>query len=260
LPSKPPVRAKRPKKSTGRSSFFDEFLGNLSLVVDAVGSIFGSHCEVVLHDLRHPERSVIAIANGHVTGRKIGSPLIAAPLQDIGIKAVLESTNTSSEVISNYISRTRDGRTLKSTSVIFRDSKGKPRAGLCINLDLTEFSNASKLLGDICTDQQKMEPREVGVHQKKDYPPPEDMALTIKGVIDDAISSIRVPIHLADKSQKMDALSIMHERGLFLIKGGIEYAAGALGVSRFTVYNYLKELQFQRRPDNSFMPNHRSRR
>lgn len=247
-------------KSQNRRSSFDEFLGNLSLVVDAIGNIFGRHCEVVLHDLRHPERSVVAIANGEVTGRKIGSPLIAAPLQDIGIKAILENANLSSEIISNYVSHTRDGRTLKSTSVIFRDSKGKAKAGLCINLDLTDFSNASKLLGAICVEHQKPESGKVAVDREKDRSPSDDMTLTVKSVIDDAISSIPVPLHLAEKSHKMDALTIMHDRGLFLIKGGIEYAAGALDVSRFTIYNYLKELQFQHRSNNHLLSNPRTRR
>jgi predicted transcriptional regulator YheO len=260
LPPKKGSSKSNEVKSPSRRSSFDEFLGNLSLVVDAIGSVFGRHCEVVLHDLRHPERSVVAIANGEVTGRKIGSPLIAAPLQDIGIKAVLENSNTSSEIISDYISHTRDGRTLKSTSVIFRDAKGKAKAGLCINLDLTEFSNASKLLGAICVEHQKPDSADVPVERKKDQIPSDDMTLTVKSVIDDAISSIPVPVHLAEKSHKMDALTIMHDRGLFLIKGGIEYAAGALEVSRFTIYNYLKELQFQRRSNNHFLSNPRTRR
>jgi predicted transcriptional regulator YheO len=260
LPPKKGSSKTNAAKSPSRRSGFDEFLGNLALVVDAIGSIFGRHCEVVLHDLRHPERSVVAIANGEVTGRKVGSPLIAAPLQDIGIKAVLENSNTSSEIINNYISHPRDGRTLKSTSVIFRDSKGKAKAGPCINLDLTEFSNASKLLGAICVDHQEPDSANVVVERKKDQFPPDNMTLTVKNVIDDAISSIPVPVHLAEKPLKMDALAIMHDRGLFLIKGGIEYAAGALEVSRFTIYNYLKELQFQRRANNHFLSNPKTRR
>ena len=255
MPSKPSSQTKkaRPLK---RSSSFDELMGNLALVVDALGSFFGKHCEVILHDLRHPERSVVAIANGSVTGRKIGSPLIAAPVQDKGIKALLENTGTSSEIISNYTSRTRDVRTLKSTSVIFRDSKGKAKAGLCINLDLTEFSIASKLLGDICGDHQAIEHLSPGIDPRKEQSLPEDMALTIKGVIDDAVSSIPQPVHRADKSYKIEALKIMRERGLFLMKGGIEYAAGALGVSRFTIYNYLKELELLGNSSRYFRDDH----
>ena len=35
---------------------------------------FGSNCEVVVHDLcaADPERSVVAIENGHVSGRRLG--------------------------------------------------------------------------------------------------------------------------------------------------------------------------------------------
>lgn len=255
MPSKPSSQPNKAKQLK-RSSSFDELMGNLSLVVDAIGSIFGKHCEVVLHDLRHPERSVVAIANGSVTGRKIGSPLIAAPLQDKGIRALLEKSGTSSEIISNYTSRTRDGRILKSTSVIFRDSRGRPKAGLCINLDLTEFSIASKLLGAICDDELEKEHMSLGVDPKNEQPLPDDMALTIKGVIDDAVSSIPQPVHRAEKSHKIEALKIMRERGLFLMKGGIEYAAGALGVSRFTIYNYLKELELLSKSNRYFRRDH----
>ena len=242
-------------KSPALDFHLDEFLKNLSLVVDAIGDIFGSHCEVVLHDLRHPESSVVAIANGHVTGRTTGGPLIASPIHDLGMKPILESGNTSSEIVSNYISRARDGRALKSTTVVFRDSKGRAKATLCINLDLTEFSGASKLLGAICGDFQEPELRDCGLVPKRDHSLPEDMASIIKSVIDDAISPIPVPVHAAGKAQKMNALKIMHKRGLFLIKGGAEYAAQALGVSRFTIYNYLKELEFLRRSEDQFVRN-----
>ena len=39
-----------------------------------IASKFGPNCEVVVHDLatNDPERSIVAIENGHVTGRKVG--------------------------------------------------------------------------------------------------------------------------------------------------------------------------------------------
>ena len=43
-------------------------------VVDALAATFGRDCEVVLHDVSDLTSSVIAIANGHVTNRRIGSP------------------------------------------------------------------------------------------------------------------------------------------------------------------------------------------
>jgi hypothetical protein len=35
----------------------------------------------------------------------------------------------------------------------------------------------------------------------------------------------------------------MMQRGLFIVKGGVERAASALGVSRFTIYNYQEALR-----------------
>jgi predicted transcriptional regulator YheO len=40
----------------------------------------------------------------------------------------------------------------------------------------------------------------------------------------------------------------MFERGLFIVKGGVERAAAALGVTRFTVYNYLDSIRSERAP------------
>jgi predicted transcriptional regulator YheO len=35
----------------------------------------------------------------------------------------------------------------------------------------------------------------------------------------------------------------MQRRGLFIVKGGVERAAAALGVSRFTIYNYMERIK-----------------
>ena len=45
----------------------------LRQVAAGIAAQFGSGCEVVVHDLsRHPDHSIVAIFNGHVTGRKVG--------------------------------------------------------------------------------------------------------------------------------------------------------------------------------------------
>lgn len=42
-----------------------------------IASQFGPNCEVVVHDLdsNDPESSIVAIENGQVTGRKVGTAL-----------------------------------------------------------------------------------------------------------------------------------------------------------------------------------------
>jgi predicted transcriptional regulator YheO len=38
----------------------------------------------------------------------------------------------------------------------------------------------------------------------------------------------------------------MHERGLFVIRGSVERVAARLGVTKFTIYNYLDEIGAKR--------------
>ncbi|RBB93774.1 hypothetical protein C3E97_032780, partial [Pseudomonas sp. MWU12-2115] len=57
-------------------------LGALSATVKRVGAMVDAHTEVVLHDLGRPERSIIAIENGHVSGRQAGDAILSGPAGD----------------------------------------------------------------------------------------------------------------------------------------------------------------------------------
>ncbi|UGA36964.1 helix-turn-helix domain-containing protein [Chromobacterium haemolyticum] len=51
------------------------------------------------------------------------------------------------------------------------------------------------------------------------------------------------PLARMKKADKKQAVAQMLEQGLFIVKGGVERAAEALGVSRYTIYNYLDEIR-----------------
>jgi len=220
----------------------DNFLENLKTIVKPLGKVLGKNIEVVLHDLRHLNKSIIEIANGHVTGRKIGNPIIGGPVQDEGLKIILEKS-INKQVIDNYISYTPDGRKLKSTSIFFLNSKKEPIAALCINLDLTQFAVVDDLITDILKIEE--EPAKPNASSGKRETSSGDIGPTMKMIAAEAISDIQKPIRLAEKREKVEAVRKMYERGLFLLKGGVDYAAAELGVSRFTIYNYLKELKYR---------------
>ena len=44
-------------------------------MVEFLGEALGKEYEVVLHDLTNPECSIVAIANGELSGRSIGGPV-----------------------------------------------------------------------------------------------------------------------------------------------------------------------------------------
>ncbi|MBI0295509.1 helix-turn-helix domain-containing protein [Streptomyces sp. PRKS01-29] len=48
-----------------------------------------------------------------------------------------------------------------------------------------------------------------------------------------------VPLSALDRKTKQSVVRQLEQRGAFSVRHGVETVAGALGVSRFTVYNYL---------------------
>lgn len=47
------------------------------------------------------------------------------------------------------------------------------------------------------------------------------------------------PLTELDRADKQRVVALLEERGAFTVRHGVETVASALGVSRFTVYNYL---------------------
>ncbi|KUH40570.1 MULTISPECIES: helix-turn-helix domain-containing protein [Streptomyces] len=48
-----------------------------------------------------------------------------------------------------------------------------------------------------------------------------------------------MPLSALDRKAKQEVVRGLEARGAFSVRHGVETVAGALGVSRFTVYNYL---------------------
>ncbi|MGE7955407.1 helix-turn-helix transcriptional regulator [Pseudomonas sp. NPDC089530] len=207
----------------------------LHSTLNMLGSVVGRHTEIVLHDLSRPESSIVAIVNGHVTGRRVGSPVLGGPREDLGFIAVRRAMEDRSGseplVVENYPTRAPDGRPLRSSTVVYRDSRGEPFATLCTNADLSGIAAAHACLGELLGLGAAPEPR---------GDEPQDMEQLMAEIIQGACPGGTA---LMKKPQKLEAVRRMQDRGLFIVKGGIEKAAAALGVTRYTIYNYLDQIR-----------------
>lgn len=56
-------------------------LQHYAKLTEFLGQALGPDYEVALHDLTDKNRSIIAIANNHVSGREVGAPLTNVALQ-----------------------------------------------------------------------------------------------------------------------------------------------------------------------------------
>jgi Uncharacterized protein conserved in bacteria len=207
----------------------------LKAAIGALASVIGRHTEIVLHDLNNPSESVVVIANGHVSGRRVGSPVLGGPEQDRGFTAVMQALEGQQGVdplVMSEYPTTMNGRTLRSATAVFRDSTGHPFASLCVNADLSGLNAAQAFL-------EQLEPMiRPDINQPAE---PADMGMLMTQVIQEALA--RVGTGKMNKQAKVEAVRMMQERGLFIVKGGVEKAAIALGVTRFTIYNYLDEIR-----------------
>jgi predicted transcriptional regulator YheO len=207
-------------------------------IVPMLAAMAGPHLEVVLHDVGKPENSVIAIANGHISGRGVGSSVLEGPLNDKGFEAATKLKSSQGAVhslVEDYVTVTACGRQLKSASAIFRDASGTPFATLCLNADISGFQIAHGWLERMLKPvTQAMEPAVSSAAE---------MDTLMREIIEAAVPMPGGAATSMKRENKIRAVGEMQRRGLFIVKGGVERAAAALGVSRFTIYNYMARIK-----------------
>jgi predicted transcriptional regulator YheO len=199
------------------------------LVVPLVDVIPGD-CEVVLHDLSLLPNSVVAIA-GDITGRTVGSPST-----DRLLRAHVRGEYRTE---TGYYSMLPDGRELCCSTMIFRDSADLPVAALCVNADMRNW----RLLADLAHSMMPVKPEagtETGDNSGEEFL--RDVDELAARLLGQAIANAEIPVRLMRKSHKIAVVQDLRDRGFFMMKESVERAANALGVTRFTIYNYLNEL------------------
>ncbi|MEW1723169.1 PAS domain-containing protein [Streptomyces sp. NPDC093109] len=213
------------KQEQDRQREQDAIIASLTPVINGIAATFGSFCEVVIHDYRRPERSVVAIA-GAVTGRRAGGAM-----SEIGMRMLARGDEATDEV--NYLTRTAGGKIVKSSTMILRDSAGTVFGALCVNLDVTAVNQAHALIGELA-----------GVASLAAVP-----ATTFGNDIDSVVDAM-VDAHQLrqnkswadlDRAERLALFRSLDERGVFAVRRAVEQVAARFGISRASAYHYLGE-------------------
>jgi predicted transcriptional regulator YheO len=203
-----------------------QLLDSVKPIVEGIAAFMGENCEVTLHSFERLDASVIHIANGHITGRSEGSPIT-----DLGMKILRESTGTDRDHTDCYYSKTTDGKTLRSITIMIRNPTGKPVGMLCINLnmDASLFSMINTL----------------AVPQAENSKTPENFVANlddlIKTTLRETIDAINRHNDIPNHEKNKTIVCELIRKGLFDIRGAIDIVARELSVSRYTIYNYIRE-------------------
>lgn len=149
----------------------------------------------------------------------------------------LDSSIHESTLSLQYKLRTRDGRELRSTSLVLCTPEGKLAIAFCIDLDLSTLTAAKLWLQEIS------EPQAASGETLADDDAQTDIEDIVTRIIDEALIEVGGLVKFMGREDRLRAVGLMHGRGLFLIRGSVEKAAAALGISRFTLYGYLREVR-----------------
>lgn len=199
-------------------------------IMKAIALTVGPRCEVVLHDIQAHDylaSSIIAIENGHVTGRHVGGPST-----NLGLEALRDPAADPNRF--GYRSKTPDGRTLRSSSIYFRNSRGDLIGALCINLDVQPYMHARDALDELIGQDAPASSNSEEIFGT-------EIGDVLDGMLQLAVSRVGIPVNAMSRDDKVAVIRFLDKKGAFLVKRAIDRIARVLRVSRVTAYAYLEE-------------------
>lgn len=190
-------------------------------LVHFLSQALGHDYEIVLHDITDDEISIVEIANNHISGRSINSPITGFAL-DLYKKRIYDER----EFLTNYKACVGNKNIKGSTFFIKEDNK---LAGmLCINYDKSRVENiAAQLLGnDIHTEEPAYE---------------EVLSLDLNELILEltGFSCNELKHKNLKPKERQEIVDKIYEKGIFNIKGSITEIADLLNLSESSIYRCI---------------------
>jgi predicted transcriptional regulator YheO len=202
---------------------------NLENIATVLVETFGRNCEVAIHNFEKLPHSLVFI-KGEITKRKPG-----APVTDLVIKT-LRKEGDKAKNICNYKNTIKAGRIIKSSTVFIRDTKSKIIGAFCVNIDITDYLNSINLIENLIQtrDFQNLEIKETFASSLNE---------TIESLIDDVVKKVGKQPAVMTKDEKLELVSVLEMNEAFSVKGTVDVVAILLGISKYTVYNYIKTVR-----------------
>ena len=194
-----------------------------------IAMVFPPFVEVVIHDLRQPKSSIIAIFNSHVTGRKVGDRATNLGYQRI-------DGNMPDELI-NYKNESPDGKPLRSTSIAIRNENNDLIGSFCLNIDISLFSQISEFM-ELLTQTEVNS----NIIERENflYSSPKK---EIQKQINQFISGHFLIGKQLNRQHKINIVKQLYYSGAFNNRGSISIVSKSLLLTRQTIYNYLNNIK-----------------
>ena len=219
-----------------------DLLPILNPILEGLGKHFGIQCEFVIHDYQNENlKTIVSIVNGTVTNRQIGDSVTSIGLRVS--QGITENSGTT-EGIFNYMTQTKAGRILKSSTIYMKNDDRDIIGSLCINYDITDLLKATTALSEFLNTSDKE-----SLYDSDKYVDGNIDNLLIR-MIKESIDSVGIPVAQMTKRDKMEGIKLLKDRGALKIQRAVDVIAKYYCVSKFTIYNYINELDSMNYPEN----------
>ncbi len=198
----------------------------LDRAAKGLAEMFGSSCETLIHDMSRPDHPILAIYNGHVSGREVGST------KDIlGTDRTLDADALTHDQVNLYAT-TPTGQQIKSST--FHLIGEDYNLALGVNFDYTSLVFANRILVDLMSADADLQSAlwqtgESGLIQ----------------VFDECLAAVGKPVNALTKADRMKVVALLESKSAFSYRKSVPFVAKRLQVSRYTIYKYLDQLTGQ---------------
>ena len=225
-------------------------------LVDFLGKILGPKTEVVLQNVRDFSHSVVAIANGNLSGRTIGSPAT-----DLVLHIWRNHEYDQHNYLTHYAGYTIQGHPVVSSTLFVRNARGRVIGFLCINFDSSAFRQASKELrrasayldalgladpAAVLNDDRAASEEsdaETGTGQSTREVLSVNTDEVVTHNIAEFAAELGIPPARMNRQERLQLITRLDGSGVFLVKGSVDTVARALGISSPSVYRYLHTIR-----------------
>lgn len=216
-------------------------------LTEFLGQVLGPSYEVALHDLTNKERSIIAIANNHISGREVG-----APLTNMALSILKDKSYETSDYRLHYYGVAVNGKDLQSSTLFIKD-RGRLIGMLCINFDDSRYRSLSNQIMGLChpdifwEDIRPKTPEGPAPGGEAALLKPELFGNSPEAVTADAISRelkrLGITVDRLTAEERLRIIAALDADGIFLLKGAVKDVAAGLHCSQASVYRYLSQLK-----------------
>ncbi|MCW1359694.1 PAS domain-containing protein [Campylobacter sp. US33a] len=209
-----------------------------------LGQVLGKQYEIVFHVIDEEGAYIAAIANNHISGRTLKSPLSAFASELIQNKAYLKE-----DFLYDYKALIGKSKLVRG-STFFIKNTDKLVGILCINHDTSAIRDAvckiidiEKLddMSEILNPNKENNENNIEINDLGNI---ETLSHSIEEILAQSIDMNYLNANYQlSISQKEEIAKTLYEKGIFNIKGSVPIVAKLLKISEPSVYRYLKKFK-----------------